>query len=153
MSVLWRFGNAFLNFTTFECSHRRDAITDTHDIFHNKYKRPHHATRKISNLYNEYKYHLLTLQKTKIPITFEQGSIIIHPGSYEPVCRPQEDLRGNERSFNCVTPIVEDRIYIYSYNDWWFCGDICEVMVFGYLYLSKSSFIISAYETCRFCWL
>ena len=53
----------FSNLTKFECSHRRDTITYTHDIFHNKCKRPHHATRKISNLYIENKYHHLTLQK------------------------------------------------------------------------------------------
>ena len=53
----------FSNITTFECSHRRDAITYTHDIFQTKCKRPHHATRKFSNLYIENKYHLLTLQK------------------------------------------------------------------------------------------
>ena len=53
----------FSNLTKFECSHRRDAVTYTHDIFHNKYKRPHHATRKISNLYIENKYNHLTLQK------------------------------------------------------------------------------------------
>ena len=62
----------FLNLTTFECSHRRDAITYTHDILHNKCKRPRHATQKNSNLCIKNKYHLLTLQK-KIPITFEQG--------------------------------------------------------------------------------
>ena len=33
----------FLNLTKFECSHRRYALTYTHDIFHNKCKRRHHA--------------------------------------------------------------------------------------------------------------
>ena len=33
--------------TKFACSHRCDAIKYTHDIFHNKCKRPHHATRKF----------------------------------------------------------------------------------------------------------
>ena len=62
----------FSNLTKFECLHRRDAITYTHDIFHNECKRPHHATWKILNLYIEKKYHHLTLEN-EIPITFEQG--------------------------------------------------------------------------------
>ena len=53
----------FSNLTKFECSHRRDAVTYTHDIFHNKCKRPRHAIGKISNLHLENKYHHLTLQK------------------------------------------------------------------------------------------
>ena len=53
----------FSNLTKFERSHRHDAITYTHDIFHNKCPRPHHATQKISNIYIENKYHHLTLQK------------------------------------------------------------------------------------------
>ena len=52
----------FSNLTNFECSHRRDAVTHTHYIFHNISIGPHHATRKISNLYIENKYHHLTLQ-------------------------------------------------------------------------------------------
>ena len=53
----------FSNLTIFECSHRRHVITYTNDIFNNKWKRPHYATRNISNLYIENKYHQLTLQK------------------------------------------------------------------------------------------
>ena len=60
----------FSNLTKVECSHRRGAITYTHDIFHNRCKRPHHATRKNSNLYIERKCHR---HCKKIPITFEQG--------------------------------------------------------------------------------
>ena len=37
----------FSNLTKFECSHGRDAAIYTHDIFHNKCKRTHHATRKF----------------------------------------------------------------------------------------------------------
>ena len=37
----------FSNLTKFECSHKRDAVTYTHDNFHNKCKRPRHATRKF----------------------------------------------------------------------------------------------------------
>ena len=50
----------FSNITKFEYSHRRAAITYTHDIFHNECKRPHHAAWKISNLYIENKCHHLT---------------------------------------------------------------------------------------------
>ena len=53
----------FSNLTTFDCSHRRYVVTYTHDIFHNKCKGPHRATRKNSNLYIENKYQHLTLQK------------------------------------------------------------------------------------------
>ena len=53
----------FSNLPQFECSHRRDTITYTQDIFHNKCKRPHHVTRKMSNLYIVNKYYHLTLQK------------------------------------------------------------------------------------------
>ena len=53
----------FSNLTIFECSHRRHVIAYTNDIFNNKCKRPHYATRKNSNLYIENKYHQLTLQK------------------------------------------------------------------------------------------
>ena len=53
----------FSNLTKFECSHRRDIITYTHDIFNNKCKTPHYVTWKISNLYIENEYHQLTLQK------------------------------------------------------------------------------------------
>ena len=67
----------FSNFITFECSHRRDAITYTHDIFHNECKRPHHATRQISNLYIENKNHLLTLQK-KFRLLLNKGVLPIY---------------------------------------------------------------------------
>ena len=50
----------FSNLTKFEDSHKRDALTYTHDIFNNKCKSPYHATQKISNLYIENKYHHLT---------------------------------------------------------------------------------------------
>ena len=55
-------GACFSNLTKFECSHKRAAITYTHDIFHNKCKRPHHTTCKISNLYIENECHHLTLE-------------------------------------------------------------------------------------------
>ena len=71
--MLQSFGRAFLNLTKFKCSHTRDAITYTHDIFLNRCKRPHNASWKMSNLVIENKYHHLTLQKN--PITFEQGCI------------------------------------------------------------------------------
>ena len=57
------FAARFSNLTTFECSHWRDALTFTHDILHNKCKRPQQTTQKISNLYNENIYHHLTLQQ------------------------------------------------------------------------------------------
>ena len=57
------FAARFSNLTKFECSHRRDAITYTHDIFHKKCKRSQQTTRKISNLYIENIYHHLTLQQ------------------------------------------------------------------------------------------
>ena len=53
----------FSNLTKFECSHMREAITYTHDIFRNECKRLHLATWKISILYIENNYHHLTLQK------------------------------------------------------------------------------------------
>ena len=53
----------FSNLTAFECTPRRDGESYTYDVFHNKCKRPHHATYRISNLYIETKYHLSTLQK------------------------------------------------------------------------------------------
>ena len=53
----------FSNLTKFKCSHRRDIITYTHDIFNNRCKRPHYSTPKISNLYIENEYHQLTSQK------------------------------------------------------------------------------------------
>ena len=53
----------FSNLTEFESSHRHDAVTYPHDISQNKCKRPHYATRKISKLYIENRYHHLTLQK------------------------------------------------------------------------------------------
>ena len=52
----------FSNLTKFECLLRRDAITYTHDIFHNECKRPHHATWRIWNLDIENEYHYLTLE-------------------------------------------------------------------------------------------
>ena len=50
----------FSNLTKFECSHRRDIITYTHDIFNNRCKIPHYATRKMTHIEN--KNHQLTSQ-------------------------------------------------------------------------------------------
>ena len=66
----------FLNLTTFECSHRRDAITYTRDIFKNKCIRPHHVTWKISNIYFEKKTSF-DIAKKKNPITVEQGCMAL----------------------------------------------------------------------------
>ena len=68
----------FSNLTKFDCSHRRAAITYTQDIFHNECKRPHHATWKISNQYNENKYHHLTLEN-KFRLLLNKGVHMLYP--------------------------------------------------------------------------
>ena len=67
----------FSNITKFECSHRRAIVTYSHDIFHNEYKRPHHATWEISHLYIENKYHHLTLEN-KFRLLLNKGVHIMH---------------------------------------------------------------------------
>ena len=94
----------FSNLTRVECSHRRDAETYTHGIFHNNCKRPHHATWKLSNLYIENKYHDLTLHK-KIPITFVQGS-----KHFDSKVRSQNDYTGTafQRKWETFLQLVKN---------------------------------------------
>ena len=67
----------FTNLTKFECSHRCAAITYTHDIFHNKWKRSYHATWQISNLSIENEYHHLTLQN-KFWLLLNKGVLFLN---------------------------------------------------------------------------
>ena len=93
----------FSNLTIFECSHRRDVITHTHDIFNNKCKIPPYATRKTSNLYIENKYHQLTLQK-KFQLLLNKG-----------VQHSQQNIRYNLLVLNCLIniPMAENkRLYL-----------------------------------------
>ena len=105
----------FSNLTRFECSHRRDAVTHTHDIFNTNCTRPHHITRKISNLYIENKYHLSTLKKN--PITFEQGCMITAvylDGQFQLLFISCQRILANGNAYFCVTSlwIIKD----YSQN-------------------------------------
>ena len=65
------FAAIFLNLANFKCLPEHDPVSQNHDIFQNRCKRPHHATWKISHVYIEIKCHLLVLQENLI--TFEQG--------------------------------------------------------------------------------
>ena len=58
--IFIRFQIFFSKLTNFECLSRRGGVSQTYDIFHNNYKRPHHTTYSILNPYIETKHHLST---------------------------------------------------------------------------------------------
>ena len=65
----------FSNLTTFECSHRRDAITYTRDVFYSKCKRPHRVTWKFQTYTLEINTIIWHCKRNSV--SFEHGCIHI----------------------------------------------------------------------------
>ena len=61
----------FSNITYFRQQQQQNKPMKYYEILPTHTETPHNTTRKIANLYIEFNYHFLTLQK-KNPITFEQ---------------------------------------------------------------------------------
>ena len=77
LSVLQRFGSAFFtNLATFECSTRREGVSYTYDIFHNKFKNiiVQHAKFEIYAL----KLNAIFDIANKFPLLLNIGSAYIH---------------------------------------------------------------------------
>ena len=72
------FRSVSYNLANFDCLSWRDGVSYIYDIFHNKYKRLHHATWKFSYSYIETKYHLFCIVKKTIRLLLNKGVHMAH---------------------------------------------------------------------------